>query len=383
MTRPRSLSVACALALAALASASLFAKVTTQSLPSDLITTPGSPKVQLLSARHDQPQQSQQSQNASLPPRNQDNSERAPVSETGIIRGTVTDINDAPVLGATVALQGRDPNDVRSVTTNENGFFEIREVEPGLPYEVSIRAPGFSEWKSSGVTLEPGESRILDVSKLPLEEVRTDIVVTPESSDEIAIEQVQTEEKQRGFLIIPNFYAVYTPNPAPLTAKLKFSLALRVARDPFTLAGVAALAGIGQAEDNPEYGPGAKAYGERYAANYANDFTNTMLDGAILASVLHQDPRYFYKGTGTTESRVLHAISSLFLAKGDDGRWQPNYSSLGGDLATAALSNFYYPKSSRSVGVAFQSLATIEAVHVTIRLLGEFAFRPSKARTGT
>jgi Carboxypeptidase regulatory-like domain len=338
------------LCLFTFASASLFAQVTALSPPEDLITTASGHKVQLPS-----------------------------VSQTGIILGTVTDINDAPVSGAGVSLQGRDPNDFRSVATNENGFFEIRDVQPGVPYEVSIRAEGFAEWESPVVTLEPGQSKILDVSKLRPEEVRTAISVTPASSDQIATEQVKSEEKQRGFLIIPDFFAVYTPNPAPLTTKLKFDLAFKVARDPFTLAGVAVLAGIGQAEDNPKYVQGARGYGERFGANYANDFTNVILDGAILPSLLHQDPRYFYKGTGKTESRVFHAISSLFIAKGDDGRWQPNYSALAGDLASAAISNFYYPKSNRGVGVVFQGLAIIDAVHVTIRILDEFVFRPSRA----
>ena len=160
-------------------------------------------------------------------------------------------MNDAPVSGAIVALRGSDDGEVRSVTTNESGFFEIRDVEAGRTYGVSIRAAGFAEWDSPAVTLDPGQSKILDVSKLRIEEVQTVITVTPESAEEIATEQVKTAEKQRGFGIIPNFYAVYESNPAPLTTKLKFSLSLKVARDPFTLAGVAMLAGVGQAANNP------------------------------------------------------------------------------------------------------------------------------------
>ena len=33
-----------------------------------------------------------------------------------------------------------------------------------------------------------------------------------------------------------------------------------------------------------------------------------MIGGAILPSLLHQDPRYFYQGSGTKKSRALHAL---------------------------------------------------------------------------
>ena len=78
-----------------------------------------------------------------------------------------------------------------------------------------------------------------------------------------------------------------------------------------------------------------------------------MIGGAILPSLLHQDPRYFYQGTGTNKSRALHALSSPFICRGDNGHLQPNYSSIGGDLATASLANAYYPASNRGAGMVF------------------------------
>ena len=231
-----------------------------------------------------------------------------------------------------MTLQGVDPSDIRSVTTNENGFYEIRDIASGCTYQLSVRSAGFSEWESPAITLDPGQSKILDVAKLRIEEVQTSVTVTPETSEQIATAQVKAEMKQRGFAFIPNFYAVYVSNPAPLTAKLKFSLALRVARDPFTLAGVGVLAGIGQATNDPKYVQGARGYGERFGVNYANSFTDVMLYGAILPSLLHQDPRFLYRREGTAKSRALHAVSSLLITRGDNGHSQPNYSGLGGDL---------------------------------------------------
>ncbi len=315
-------------------------------------------------------------QGTALPPQNE-NEQRTSVSQPGIIMGTITDVNDTPVPGASVALQGRDSSDPRLVTTDENGQFEIRDVEPGRPFQINVRAAGFSEWDSPIFTLGSGQSEILD-AKLRIEALQTAITVTPQSSDEMATEQVKAQERQRGFLIIPNFYAVYVPNPAPLNARLKFRLALKVSRDPFTFVGVGIVAGIGQAADHPDYVQGAIGYGKRYATNYANSLTDIMLTGAILPSLVHQDPRYFYKGTGTIKARAAHVVYSLIVARGDNGHLQPNYSQLGGDLISAAISNLYYPRANRGAGLVFQGFATYTAIHLAVRMLDEFVFRPAK-----
>jgi hypothetical protein len=301
-----------------------------------------------------------------------------PGSQSGRITGTVMDVNDLPIPGAVVNLHASDSDDVRSVTTNENGFYQFLTVDSRHAYQISIRAAGFAQWDSPAVTVDAGQSTIVDVTKLRIEEVQTSITVTPANSHEIATAQVKTEERQRGFGIIPNFYAVYDPNPEPMDAGLKFRLALRVARDPFTSTGVGILAGVGQATDDPAFVQGARGYWERFGVNYANSFTDIMLDGAILPSFLHQDPRYFYQGSGTSKSRVAHVISSLFVTKGDNGQWQPNYSAIGGDLTSSAISNLYYPRSNRGAGLVFKGFATITAIHLAVRLLDEFVFRPAK-----
>jgi len=317
-----------------------------------------------------------------LPPQNQPRQPNQPQSPLPPLRGsivsTVTDVNDDPVLGATVVLQGPIASDRRTVATNDNGFFEIRDVEPGIPYHVAISATGFADWTSPVFSLDAGQYKILDVSKLRIEEVQTTVTVSPESFEEIARQQVKIEEKQRGFGIIPNFFQVYGPNLAPLSAKLKFSLAFRFATDPFSVARVAMLAGLGQATKTPNYVQGVKGFSERFSANYVNSFTQIMIGGAVLPSLLHQDPRYFYQGTGTKKSRAVHAISNLFITKGDNGHSQPNYSSLGGDLASAAISTFYYPESNRDAALFFQNFAVNSAAHMAFRLLEEFVFRPSR-----
>ena len=276
----------------------------------------------------------------------------APKPQPGIIVGTVTDVNNDSVPGATVALAGSALKDPRTVVSNDNGSFQFNDVEPGT-YQVIVSAQGFANWTSPAIMLKPGQYAILPVSKLRIAEALTTITVASPaaSSEEIAAEQVKVEEQQRIFGFIPNFYVTYDRNVVPLTPKLKFKLATKALFDPVTVIGVAGFAAINQAADNPNYGQGAKGYAERFGAGYADGAIDIMVGGAILPSLLHQDPRYFYQGTGTTKSRVLHAVSSPFITRGDNGQRQPNYSTLGGDLTTAALANAYYPASNRGVGL--------------------------------
>ncbi len=100
-----------------------------------------------------------------------------------------------------------------------------------------------------------------------------------------------------------------------------------------------------------------------------------MIGGAILPSLLHQDPRYYYQGTGTTKSRMRHAMIHPFVCKGDNGKWQPNYSSLGGDLASAAISNAYYPQSNRGAGLMLTNFGISTAERIASSLAQEFVIR--------
>lgn len=273
----------------------------------------------------------------------------APKPQPGVIVGTVVDVNDDAVPGATVVLEGPTLQTTRTVVSNDNGLFEFHDVEPQT-YHVKISAQGFGDWTSSDVAIKPGQYLILPVPKLQIAMAITSVTVGL-SAVEVATQEVKLEEKQRIFGVIPNFYISYDQNAAPLTAKLKFRLAAKVAFDPVTFAGVGIAAAAEQAGDHPNYPQGWGGFGERYGAAYTNGFTDIMIGGAILPSLLHQDPRYFYKGTGTTKSRIRYAVTRPFVCKGDNGLWQPNYSTIGGDLASAAISNAYYPSSNRGVGL--------------------------------
>jgi len=249
-----------------------------------------------------------------------------------------------------------------------------------VPYNVAINADGFAEWTSPPITLEPGQVKSLGGISLRIATQNTTMQVKYDPIED-ATAQFKIEQTQRIFGIIPNFYTSFDgENAAPLTTKMKFDLAFKVSYDPVSIAGVGFVAGLRQAVDSPNYPQGAKGFGERFGLTAADGFTDIMIGGAILPSLLHQDPRYFYQGTGTTRSRLRHAILSAFIAKGDNGKWQPNYSSVGGDLASGALSNLYFPKSNRGVGLVFSlfALGTAERIGSNVAqefLLGKFTRR--------
>jgi hypothetical protein len=292
-------------------------------------------------------------------------------AKPGKLIGTVTDVNGDPVPNSTVVLETPRSDDRRTIVTPENGFFEFNDVKPGTSYQIIITAKDFADWTSPAITLESGQFKIVTGIRLRIETERTTVDVHYDPV-EVATEQFKAEEKQRVFGIIPNFYVTYETDAVPLTAKMKFELALKVSIDPVTAAGVGLVSASRQAANSPKYGQGWGAYGERFGAVAADGFSDIMIGGAILPSLLHQDPRYFYQGTGTTGSRVRHAMFSPFVARGDNGKWQPNYSSLGGDLASSALSNLYYPEANRGAGLVFGNFAIGTAERVGASLAQEF-----------
>ena len=176
---------------------------------------------------------------------------------------------------------------------------------------------------------------------------------------EVAEEQIKIEEKQRVLGVLPNFYVSYIPDAAPLTSKQKFKLAFRTVIDPFTFVSVGGAAGIQQWQNHFKgYGQGAQGYAKRFGAGYGDTVSGTFIGGAILPSLLKQDPRYFYKGTGSVPSRFLYAIANAFICKGDNRRWQVNYSNMLGSLAAGGISNLYYPPQDRDgAALTFENAA--------------------------
>jgi hypothetical protein len=230
--------------------------------------------------------------------------------------------------------------------TSQDGQFTFTNVPPGS-FQLTITSEGFAVHTSTGV-LHSAENLAVPPISMVLATNVTKVRVEL-SPIEIAQEQMNDQLKQRVLGIIPNFFVSYVPNAAPLKPKQKFELAWKSSVDPFTFLGVGGLAAGAQATNRwSAYGPGIEGYAKRYGATYANVFSGTFIGGAILPSLLKQDPRYFYRGTGSKPSRILYALAGAVICKGDNGKWQANYSSVLGNLAAGGISNLYYPASDRN-----------------------------------
>ena len=292
----------------------------------------------------------------------------------GSIAGIVLDPQGAPVNGAGVSLKREGQTAEQRSTTGEDGKFAFSNLIPGT-YTLAFTLTGFAN-QTATAFLASGQALQVPSVTMAVATNFTEVKVelTP---IEIAQEQLKDQEKQRILGVIPNFYVSYVPDAQPLSPKQKFQLALKSTVDPVSIGVTAAVAGIEQATNHfPGYGQGAEGYAKRFGATYADFSINLFIGGAILPSLLKQDPRYFYKGTGSIGSRAGYAIANAVICKGDNGKWQPNYSEILGSLAAGGISNLYYPASDRN-GFSLTVQNTLIGIGSTaaINLLQEFVIK--------
>ncbi len=292
---------------------------------------------------------------------------------SGSISGTVVDQTGVAVAGARVRLSREDQSPDREALSGDDGQFSFASVAPG-PFQLTITSDGFATQASSG-TLPSGETYTVPQIALALATAAMEVRVIP-SPTEVAEDQIKVQEKQRVLGVVPNFYVSYEHHALPLTSKQKFELAWKTTVDPVTFGVTGVIAGIQQAQnDFSGYGQGAQGYAKRYGASYADVVTGTLIGSAVLPSLLKQDPRYFYKGSGSKRSRILYAIANSVICKGDDGHWQANYSGILGSLAAGGISNLYYPAKDRGVELTFENTLIGIGETAAVNLLQEFVIR--------
>ncbi len=276
--------------------------------------------------------------------------------QTGSISGSVVDRDGTVYEDARAVLASSDSHGpALTQATDSNGRFSFTALAAGA-YTLTVSGKGFAP-QTRSIVLNPGQSYEAQPIVLVASSTTNVRVTAYSSSIEIAQEEVQLEEKQRVLGFIPNFYVAYDPHAPPLDPRQKFNLAWKTAIDPVSFLAAGAFAGIEQADNMYSgYGQGAQGYAKRFGATFADEFSADILGNEVFPVLLHQDPRYFYKGTGTIRSRALYAIATAVICKGDNGRWQPNYSGILGALAAGGLSNLYYPASDRNgVGLTFEN----------------------------
>jgi hypothetical protein len=197
---------------------------------------------------------------------------------------------------------------------------------------------------------------------------------TPKTKEQLADEQLKQEKKQRVLGFMPSFNTSYNSEAVSLTKKQKFKLAFSQATDPFQflIAGIAG--GFSEAEGSDHgYGGGPVGYLKRVGADYADSFDGAMIGNALLPSILHQDPRFFRRGYGSAKRRVFYALSTSFVAKHDNtGKWEPNYSNLGGNLIAGAISTVYVPEDERTASNVIEGFALVTLEGAGGAVLQEF-----------
>ncbi len=263
-----------------------------------------------------------------------------------IVTGTVSDIRGGLVANAEIKLieKGHQDADAHQLASDAEGRFRFTGIEPGV-YNVVIASPGLETFLSPAFTLRPGEHYELPDIALPIASA-TETVNVVMTEVQVADEEIKAETQQRVLGIVPNFYTSYLWNAAPLNTRQKFKLSIRSITDPFVFVNVAIVAGVEQAHGTfPEYGDGPGGYGKRYGAAYADATIGRVIGSAVLPSLFRQDPRYFFMGPNhSTGARLKHALLAGMIARGDNGKWQPNYSHIGGNAAAGAISTLYRDK---------------------------------------
>ncbi|HSY01747.1 MAG TPA: carboxypeptidase-like regulatory domain-containing protein [Acidobacteriaceae bacterium] len=295
----------------------------------------------------------------------------------GRVSGVIEDEQGALIPGAQVMLVAEGVS--HRLASGSDGRFCFEEVPAGT-FTVTASEQGMVDGVREG-TLDAAQQMELEPMMLRAGAVMSVTAVTQEQMADI---QVRQEETQRIGGILPNYYVVYDGNPQPLTKKLKFELGWRSVVDPANVGFVAVVAGAQQAENAfPEYGQGMRGYGRRFGAGMADATVGTMLTGVMLPMVFRQDPRYYYKGTGSTASRTWYALKTTVVCKGDNGRWQPAYANVLGSFGSGAVSGLYYPGGERGGMLALENGLSALAFDGFANVMQEFVLRrmtPARGR---
>ena len=298
---------------------------------------------------------------------------------SGVISGTVLDTNGNVIRGARVVLTSPAGTGERVLQSGPNGEFNFAELTPGS-FTLTVTGTDMGAYVAPEIQVHAGETRFISGVILPVATAGSEVRVSGDR-DEMAQEQLHIAVEQRLLGIFPNFYSSYDWNAPPMRAKQKLQLGLRSVTDPMAFVGAGILAGMEQANNTfPGYGQGAQGYAKRFGATYANDASSRILSSAVFPSLFRQDPRYFYKGTGSIFSRTLYALGGVIICRGDNGRSQPNYSHILGTFAAGGLSNLYYPEASSGVSLVFINGSLALAGHAGNNLLREFFWKRFTSR---
>jgi hypothetical protein len=137
----------------------------------------------------------------------------------------------------------------------------------------------------------------------------------------------------------------------PLSAREKFELFVDNSISADAIVGGAVGAAIGQANNSPTgYRQGWDAYGKRFGAEMARHASGEFFGTFVLASALHEDPRFFPEANPSFGRSVKYSLQRVFVTRDDAGRDVMNVSGLLGPALGEGLANAYWPERNRTVG---------------------------------
>lgn len=130
-----------------------------------------------------------------------------------------------------------------------------------------------------------------------------------------------------------------------LSGKDKYLLGARDAVSPYSIASWFISSGYSHLTNGPpNYGTDKGAYGQRLGAAALRDMSEDFFSTSVMATALHEDPRYYRMGRDhSIGRRVLYAATRVLITRTDSGKATPNFALITGNLEGAALTNAYYP----------------------------------------
>jgi hypothetical protein len=172
---------------------------------------------------------------------------------------------------------------------------------------------------------------------------------------------------------------VHSPHPrgvrklCGLDASEKFDLFISNSFEPVSFVGAGFNSAIAQAENSDAaYGQGMAGYGKRYAAAFTDSVSGDFFHTFAFPALFRQDPRYYRQLEGSAGHRFGHAVSHVFVARGDSGKRMFNFSEWLGTVSAAALANTYHPGNKRGAGPVAQRSGISIASDMGFDVLREF-----------
>jgi hypothetical protein len=218
-----------------------------------------------------------------------------------------------------------------------------------------------------------GVASILFASMSPCQQAPLSTPTQPGAAQGTEDNNQSPPENKRILWVIPNYRTSPSlDNYEPLSTSEKFKLASQDAFDRGTVALAALFGGHGQLTNaNRSFGQGVAGFGRYFGASYGDWLIGDYMTEGVFPTLLHQDPRYFRRSTGSGWSRIGYAMGQIFWTHRDSGGTQFNYSEVIGNSTAVAISNAYYADN-RTASNAVSNLTVQLGVDMASNVLKEF-----------